>query len=190
MLKGFGTSIRTSAANLINDLSPISLFNMQQARKLGADLAHMPMPKARGMSGRKFRAEMAGHLPFGDRIKAYWNGYNLEDMVRNGRLNKPRMAIKGGYYEKVAAQRATTRRVAMGVLGSATLGTLAFGSNNAISAFGQMGLTGAATTVAAGGMAEFGSVKGSPRMGAAAGGALLGWTALNALRAGDNIGPF
>lgn len=203
VLENFGQSLRRGVAGYVDAINPIRTFASQQRRKLAAEVGQ----KAGTMYQRKaIRNNASKAIPFGKRLSAYFNGYNMDDLTQSGargisRMERPAGSLSKKLYSQVAAKRAMTRRVTAGVLGAATVGTMVFGRDNIVSEGGLSGTTLGLTGLAAGGMASLGSkrtitsargISTSVANPFATGGAaaLVGFTALNMYRSGDQWGPF
>lgn len=188
MLNRFATGLRRAVGGAVHDLSPIRLFNMQQARKLGDNLAGHAMPRALPRGIDRARRYRMAHS-FGDRVSD-WLGGHFQDDLAGPRLKKIRKGTVSEVYKRAAASRAMQRRTAVGVLGAATIGSMVFGPDNGISAGANAAITVGGVSVAAAGIAEGGMRAGRPATGALGAAGLVGWTALNMYRSGNNFGPF
>ena len=176
--------------DIANAISPVRLFNMQQARKLGGDLSRSAMPGAgtlrSGMTRWQAAKGFAAGSSWGDVAGAYWRGQHLEDFSRPGYSRISSSAI----YERMASRNATIRRTAVGVLGAATVGSMFFGKDNVVSGVGRAGTTMGLAAGASAYMMERsfrGPAGGAFRMGSYG---LAGLTVMNMLRSGDQMGPF
>lgn len=197
VLESFGQSLRRGVAGYVDAINPIRTFASQQRRKLAAEIGKAGV----GFERRAARNTVAKSIPMGKRMSAYFNGYNMDDIVPSGVRGVARMDRHSALYSQVAAKRALTRKVTAGVLGAATIGTLAFGRDNIVSEGGISGTAIGATGLAAGGIASLGakrtitSAKGvktaiANPFAAAGAAALVGFSAINMYRSGDQWGPF
>jgi hypothetical protein len=199
IIDSFGQGLRRTAEKYIDNINPIRMFNMQQGHKLRADLGGSYSRRVGpAMLGRTTRARAGRQsVPTGKRIQAYFNGYNMDDLSglpeHGNMMSMSRMERAGSrghsLYAKVAAKRAGVRRVSAGILGAATVGTMVFGRDNLVSEAGISGVSLGGVGLASAGIAELGHRSGHGRAGAMGAAALVGWTALNMYRSGDNWGP-
>ena len=196
-----GTLIRTMSGEFLNALSPVRLFNMEQARKLGGALEHTGLPGMGRSSVDRAGAFMRGRS-MGDIASAWWGGHyfdKIPDLMTHPRFGavkpeafaqlRPQAQRLGNLYSRVAERNAMVRRSTVGVLGAATVGTMVLGRDHIVSDVGNMGISGAATVGPAAAMLEYGAKTGSGLMKTMG----LAWAGLgtfNAMRGGDNWGPF
>jgi len=187
MFNRFGNYARKAGAQFVEHMSPISMFNIEQTKKLGADAVNITLQRNSNpaqWAKRVARHKASSEIPLGARVQGYFNGINPANMVQAADVTSTDL------FKKVAAQRATTRRMTVGVLGAATIGSLALGRGNAVTEGGTAGVTAGGVGLAASGIAAVGHRMGNNAVGGAGAAALVGWTALNMYRSGDNWGPF
>lgn len=129
--------------------------------------------------------KQAGNQPsMGQMASSYFKGYNLRHLAGElgtpgyvNRLNDPRM-------QAAISRRGAIRTGVFGAIGVSAAGSMAFGQNFMSDTL-NVGLTGGGHLTAAAMMHRYGGTYGPM---AAAG--YAGWAGLNALRQGDNFGPF
>lgn len=164
----FMNSLRTHAAGFVNSVSPIKLFQVQQAKKLGAELSGMAFPRARNAAER-WAAIKTMSPTTEQKVSSWWAGNYLDSSA--GMMGK-------ASYKNIAAKNALIRRTSVGLLGAATIGTMVYGRDNLFSEVGGVGVKAGAVGLGAASMAEWGAKTGNPLGGIGAAG-LIGWTALS-----------
>jgi hypothetical protein len=175
--KGLGTTILRGAQRL----NPIDLSRGSAARAwqhiMANDVKHVNLhyDDAR----RVFRGtapKWSGTDKLMQAAKGYWAGDNLSDMARN-------MGMGGLHATPAAARRQNmlARRAVLGAMGAYAGGNLLLGRDNSISNTAGAGLS----------VGLHGTIMGAlGTRNPAAGMAYGAWAGLNALRPGNNFGPF
>jgi hypothetical protein len=175
-------------AETMNHLSPVTIFQMEQATKSAAEVggAFRGMPAINSAFNQTRSAYAAGGRRFG---ADFWAGHDLERM--GGLMRDPagmESLMKDPVYTKSMQRRSFYRKAAITALAAGTVGKAVMGNNLITDAGDAMLGAGIGFGVAG---AAFHAGYSRPSVAAR----ILGWgatgiTARNMLSSGDDWGPF
>lgn len=160
-------------ARAVSPISPLKLFRANQDMKLAgvtsfSDHVHT----------------LSGNASFGEKAERWWDGHYLDTFAK-GKASKN---FSDAYMKKVESNR-TIRRASVGLLGAATVGSVALGEDNPVPKFSSAAIGIGGTALGAGGLMLAGRNMGKPMAGKIAAGGLVALTAHNFSKRGDQLGP-
>jgi len=169
------SSYQMFMSEMANRISPIQLFNMDQARKLGAEAA--PMMPGRGAAWKTAREAFASRP--GTTMGRYLSGEYLNEA--------PRVAGVMDEMYRGIAERSMARKWGVGIAAAGLLGPTILGRDNPITGLGLSALKVGGAAAASWGLWEIGARGGGmiPKAGAVG---LAGMTLLNILRPNKRAG--
>ena len=166
------------ASEFASHVSPISLFNIDAKIKLNNSSFFKEVKQAtKGMT-------------FGLSFDKWWDGHHLDTYSKiqaNPKLLTPERAA---IFNKGNRARSLTRKVTVGLLGGSVAGALAFGHDHPLTKTSNLGLSAGATALGAGVAVNYGKSIGNSMVGRGMAAGILGFSAINLSRKGDQMGPF
>lgn len=160
-------------ARTVSPISPLKLFRADQDMKLAGTKSFVDHIHT-----------LSEGASFGEKAERWWNGHYLDSYAKGAKTK----TFSDSYMKRVEANK-FARRATVGLLGGATVGTVALGEDNPVSKFSSAAVGIGGSALAAGGLVAAGKKFGMPGGGKAAGAGLIALTAYNFLQRGDQIGP-
>lgn len=182
MLASFSRNLRLAGAEYLNMVNPIRLFNMNQARKLGAELSNVAMPRV-FREDISMRASLGREASFMSRAKDYFSGINLEDRIPiNIGSTRSLVSSNKSLYQRVASQRAMTRKATAGLLGVGVGTSLFLNQDSSVRNVTVGGMKIGAGLLGGAALAEFSARRGFGGIGAVGAAGLIGLSAYKAIK--------